>query len=101
MVHFVFQEELGCEVFIFAFELFCRDNFGVNVYPEGHRYKGEGTLSLKTGVMEVAYNLHTPCQIVMSNGKEKLMDEVNLTINKNSLVTIFVSEVMDPTKFAT
>jgi len=101
LVHFVFQEELGCEVFIFAFELFCRDNFGVIVYPEGHRYKGEGTLSLKTGVMEVAYNLHTPCQIVMSNGKEKLMDEVNLTINKNSLVTIFVSEVMDPTKFAT
>lgn len=29
------------------------------------------------------------------------MDEINLTINKNSLVTIFVSDVMDPTKFAT
>ena len=58
-------------------------------------------MSLKTGVMEVAYNLHTPSQIVMSKGKENLMDEINLTINKNSLVTIYVSEVMDPTKFAT
>lgn len=71
------------------------------VYPEGHRYKGEGTLKLKTGVMEVAYNMKTPCQIVISKGKENLMDEVSLKIHKQSLITIYVSEVMDPTKFET
>lgn len=71
------------------------------VYPEGHRYKGEGSLKLKTGVMEVAYNMKTPCQIVISKGKENLMDEVSLKIHKQSLITIYVSEVMDPTKFET
>ena len=71
------------------------------VYPEGHRFKGEGTLKLKTGVMEVAYNLKTPCQIVLSKGKENLMDEINLTIHKQALITVYVSDVLDPTKFET
>ena len=74
---------------------------GVIVYPEGHRYKGEGTLQLKTGVMEVAYNLKVPCQIVLSNGKENIMDEISLKINRNVVVTICVSKVLDPTQFAT
>lgn len=78
-----------------------RNDKGVIVYPEGHRYKGEGSLKLKTGVMEVAYNMKTPCQIVISKGKENLMDEVSLKIHKQSLITIYVSEVMDPTKFET
>lgn len=71
------------------------------MYPEGHRFKGDGCLELKTGVMEVAYNLKVPCQIVLSNGKEKVMDEIHLKINKNSLITICVSDVLDPTKFET
>lgn len=71
------------------------------MYPEGHRFKGEGTLNLKTGVMEVAYNLGVPCQIVLSNGKEKLMDEISLQINKHQLITICVSDVLDPTQFKT
>lgn len=76
-------------------------NSGVIVYPEGHRFKGEGTLNLKTGVMEVSYNLGVPCQIVLSNGKEKLMDEISLQINKHQLITICVSDVLDPTQFKT
>lgn len=71
------------------------------MYPEGHRFKGEGTLQLKTGVMEVAYNLKVPCQIVLSNGKENIMDEISLKINRNVILTICVSKVLDPTKFAT
>lgn len=71
------------------------------MYPEGHRFKGDGSLQLKTGVMEVAYNLKVPCQIVLSNGKENVMDEISLKINKNSLITICVSDVLDPTKFET
>ena len=81
--------------------LMASPNSGVIVYPEGHRFKGEGTLNLKTGVMEVAYNLGVPCQIVLSNGKEKLMDEISLQINKHQLITICVSDVLDPTQFKT
>lgn len=101
MVYRVLQKELGCPVFFF-FDLLCiSPNSGVIVYPEGHRFKGEGCLELKTGVMEVAYNLKVPCQIVLSNGKEKVMDEIHLKINKNSLITICVSDVLDPTQFKT
>lgn len=51
--------------------------------------------------MEVAYNLRVPCQIVLSNGKENVMDEINLKINKNALITVCVSDVLDPTQFKT
>ena len=44
-------------------------NNGIVVYPEGHRFKGEGSLPLKTGVLEVAYNLKVPCQCVLATGK--------------------------------
>lgn len=100
MVHFLLQAQLGREV-VSGRALYRRKDSGVIVYPEGHRYKGEGTLKLKTGVMEVAYNLKTPCQIVLSKGKENLMDEINLTIHKQALITVYVSDVLDPTKFET
>ena len=90
----------------FSFSPFCKDfihspQHGVIVYPEGHRFKGEGTLNLKTGVMEVAYNLKVPCQIVLSNGKENVMDEISLKLNRGSRITVCVSDVLDPTKFDT
>lgn len=49
--------------------LIARPDNGVVVYPEGHRFKEAGSLPLKTGVMEVAYNLKVPCQCVVANGK--------------------------------
>ena len=100
MVHLLLQAQLGCEVASYAL-LDRRKDTGLIVYPEGHRFKGEVTLKLKTGVMEVAYNLKTPCQIVLSKGKENLMDEINLTIHKQALITVYVSDVLDPTKFET
>lgn len=39
------------------------------MYPEGHRYVGKGTLKLKTGVLEVAYNLKVPTQILLTANK--------------------------------
>ena len=71
------------------------------VYPEGHRYKEKGYLPLKTGVMEVAYNLHIPCQAVITLGMEDLIDEINLKMNKNQQLITCVSEVMNPTDFKT
>lgn len=48
---------------------------GVVVYPEGHRYSGKGSLPLKTGVLEVAYNLNVPCQCVLSRNKVNMKME--------------------------
>ena len=42
------------------------------MYPEGHRFKENGSLPLKTGVMEVAYNLKLPCQCVLTLGKVRV-----------------------------
>ena len=70
MVHRILQKELGDEVcFALYCILICRPKDGVLVYPEGHRYTGKGTLPLKTGALESAYNLNVPCQIVLSLNK--------------------------------
>lgn len=50
-------------------EMTISPNTGCVVYPEGHRFKESGSLPLKTGVMEVAYNLKIPCQCVLTLGK--------------------------------
>lgn len=62
---------MGYEVFAHA-SFDSRPLDGVVVYPEGHRYSGKGSLPLKTGVLEVAYNLNVPCQCVLSVNKVDL-----------------------------
>ena len=71
------------------------------VYPEGHRFKGEGSLQLKHGVMEVAYNTKTPCQVFLTDGKEELLDEENFKANKHQRLICCVSEVLNPADYAT
>lgn len=58
-----------------------RNRDGVIVYPEGHRYTGKGSLPLKTGVLEVAYNLKVPCQCVLTMNKESILNEKELSFN--------------------
>ena len=60
--------EMRFVLYYFALLLY-RPNDGVLVYPEGHRYTGKGSLPLKTGALESAYNLNVPCQIVLSLNK--------------------------------
>ena len=71
------------------------------MYPEGHRFKGEGSLSLKHGVMEVAYNKNTPCQVFLTAGKEDLLDEVNFKANKHTKLVCCLSEVLYPSDYET
>ena len=63
--------EMRCVLYysVLYYILICRPKDGVLVYPEGHRYTGKGTLPLKTGALESAYNLNVPCQIVLSLNK--------------------------------
>ena len=49
----------------------------------------------------MAYNLKRPCQCVLTLGKEELLDEINLKMNKNVKLICCVSEVMHPEQFAT
>lgn len=42
---------------------------GLIVYPEGHRFTGKGSLPLKKGVLEAAFNLKVPCQCVLTLNK--------------------------------
>lgn len=78
-----------------------RYNDGVIVYPEGHRYTGEGTLPLKTGVLEVAYNLKVPCQCVLTMNKENILNEKELSFNYDIPIYSAVSEVFDPSECKT
>lgn len=93
------------------FIMITRPNNGIVVYPEGHRFKGEGSLPLKTGVLEVAYNLKVPCQCVLATGKvsdsyvinvqEDLLDEINLRVQTGQTLTVCVSDVLHPEEYKT
>lgn len=75
-----------------------RNRDGVIVYPEGHRYTGKGSLPLKTGVLEVAYNLKVPCQCVLTMNKESILNEKELSFNYGVPIYTAVSEVFDPSE---
>ena len=51
----------------------CSPNSGCIVYPEGKMSTWSGDNPLKTGVMEVAYNLNCPSQIILTKGKVRLL----------------------------
>lgn len=71
------------------------------VYPEGHRYTGEGSLPVKTGVLEVAWNLKVPCQCVLSKNKEFILNEKKLSFNYDVDIYTSISEVLHPENYQT
>lgn len=74
---------------------------GVIVYPEGHRYTGKRSLPIKTGVLEVAYNLKVPVQLVLSLDKENILCEKTLSFNFDVPIYTSISEVLHPEEYAT
>ena len=78
-----------------------RYNDGVIVYPEGHRYKKEGYLPLKTGVLEVAYNLNRPVQCVLTSNKEEMLNEMDFCLEFNTTLVSAVSEPLYPAGYKT
>lgn len=77
----------------------CRSNSGCIVYPEGKMSKREDHCRLKTGVMEVAYNLNCPSQIVLTKGKESIIDLNECVFNENAHLTVCASEVLIPREY--
>lgn len=74
---------------------------GVIVYPEGHRYTGKRSLPIKTGVLEVAYNLKVPTQLVLSLNKENILCEKTLSFNFDVPIYTSISEVLHPEEYKT
>lgn len=78
-----------------------RPNSGCIAYPEGRMSKREDRRPLKTGVMEVAYNLNCPSQIVLTKGKEGIIDLKSCVFHENAHLTVCVSEVLIPRDYKT
>lgn len=78
-----------------------RSNSGCIAYPEGHISKPSAHPTLRTGVMEVAYNLNCPCQIVLTSGKEEIINAETLAFKENVHVHVCVSEVLIPRDYKT
>lgn len=51
--------------------------------------------------MEVAYNLNCPCQIVLTSGKEEIINAETLAFKENVYVHVCVSEVLIPRDYKT
>ena len=73
-----------------------RSDSGCIVYPEGHISKPSSHPVLRTGVMEVAYNLNCPCQIVLTKGKDEIINVESLAFQENTHLSVCVSEVLIP-----
>ena len=69
---------------------------GCIVYPEGRILKEHNKSLLRTGVMEIAYNLNCPCQIILKSGTEKIINMETCELLENVHVTVCASEVLIP-----
>jgi len=78
-----------------------RQTFGMIAYPEGTRNQTQSPLTLKTGVLQFAYEYKHVVQCVITRGKEEVCNEKKLTIRKNQSLITSCSEPIDPTKFET
>ena len=63
---------------VFPLPLNYRPNSGCIVYPEGKISQWDCENPLKTGVMEVAYNLNCPSQIILTRGKVCILFTLSL-----------------------
>lgn len=79
-----------------------RPNAGLVVFPEGHRNQTQQSLRLKQGMIEVAYNLKVPVQVVITTRKEELLDEKRLRVAAGTVRCVAAtSEVINPAAFET
>ena len=96
MVYSLYSFEMACSVTDFERFFNFRYNNGCIAYPEGRILKESRKSQLRTGVMEVAYNLNCPCQIIIKRGTENIINQDNFELLENVPVTVCVSEVLIP-----
>ena len=93
--------QVESQVAITTYQLIFRPTSGCISYPEGHISKPSANPVLRTGVMEVAYNLNCPCQVVLTKGKEEIINVKSLSFQTNAHVSVCVSEVLIPHDYNT
>ncbi len=71
------------------------------VFPEGHRYLGEGTLPLKRGIIKWAYHYQQPCAVVLHYGNEHVINEKKMGLNRGVNVFCDHRGVFDPVDYCT
>eukprot|EP00924_Labyrinthula_sp_SR-Ha-C_P001547 maker-scaffold_18-snap-gene-1.2-mRNA-1 protein AED:0.14 eAED:0.14 QI:60/1/1/1/1/1/2/90/301 len=73
--------------------------FGLIVYPEGTRNQKDKPLKLKTGVLQYSYEYKKPVQIVMTSGKEKVLNEKKFGGGFGETCVVNYSAVIHPEDF--
>lgn len=73
---------------------------GLIVYPEGHRSTAPGPLPLKRGMLQYAWQMKVPVQVVMSAGKEAVVAEKECATRFGRDVVVGYSLPLRPTGFS-
>ena len=76
-----------------------RPTYGMIAYPEGTRNQLNDPLTLKTGVLQFAFEYKHPVQCVITTGKEVVCNEKTLSMNRHQALITCCSELIDPEKF--
>lgn len=71
------------------------------VFPEGHRYQGDGTLPLKRGAINWAYAQNYPCAVILQKGNEQVFNEKTLQAKRGMTVRCLHQGIYLPADFAT
>jgi 1-acyl-sn-glycerol-3-phosphate acyltransferase len=70
------------------------------VYPEGTRYLGNSPIPLKYGMIKTCYEYNLPCQILMSSGKEFIVNEKTQSLNFHRTCIYTLSNQIHPKNFS-
>ena len=76
-----------------------RPHFGMIAYPEGTRNQLAEPLTLKTGVLQFAFEYKHAVQCVITTNKEVVCNEKSLSMSRNQTVVTCCSDVLDPAQF--
>jgi 1-acyl-sn-glycerol-3-phosphate acyltransferase len=70
------------------------------VFPEGHRYQGDGVLTLKWGIICWAYENQYPCAVVLQHGADLIVNERLMKLNRGKRILCDHRGVFYPDDFA-
>ena len=77
-----------------------RPGLGLIAYPEGTRNQREEPLRLKSGVLQYAYEFKHPIQVVITCGKDDVINEKKLLFRTGQFCVTALSAVIDPEDYA-
>lgn len=72
---------------------------GIIVYPEGKRNTSEHTLELKTGCIRYAWDRKRPIQVILSRGKELVLNEFSQTSRMSRDVFVYYGTPLFPDEY--